>query len=732
MKRLALITILLSLSISCGGESPEERFTNKLAEARAYKEKDELESAQISYKAALQAKPDSSAANFELAEILLEQAKFPQAVSHLNSAINYDPANKEARIKLAGLLIAAKENEQAEGHVQKLLKSDPEDFDVKFLNANLLRARRKFDKSKEILDALKSERPDEASVYAMLGAIALEQSDIDQAEAEFSAALKKNPENPVVRLALSDIYTVQRRNEEAKELLSGLVEDTPENAGLRSYYSDFLLSKGQTSEALKNFELALEQDPAQHTARERLFEMYLNRNEIDKARTIALEVKEKLPQDPISEYFEGRVFELEGKGEEALEKYISVIRQRPQFSPPFGRAGLIEVELGQTRQGIEHLTQAIALNPGNVPALIGLAQVQFKEGKIGAAKENVITVLRKYPNQLGATIQLGDILLVEGNLKDAREIYQRLVEAYPDTPTGYYKLAILEEKAGNNKKSLENYKKVLEFDRNILIPARRYSSLIAKGQGIDAAISAVEAVRNESKKNKADYEVMLALLEIRKGKGSDESIVKARALLESALEKDPDTPGVYFALGQLDRIGGNLEDAVKNYNALLETRPGHIPTLMLLAQSYEQLEQFENAAATYDKVLEQNSRFGPAANNLAWLLAEKVEPNLDRALELAKIASEEMPKTASVVDTLGWVYTKRGQARIGLSKLEDAIDLHREETGGKDNAEILYHAAFAAKEAGNVKKQKEYYETALKLAAGNKRILNLLKKLEGA
>jgi tetratricopeptide (TPR) repeat protein len=48
-----------------------------------------------------------------------------------------------------------------------------------------------------------------------------------------------------------------------------------------------------------------------------------------------------------------------------------------------------------------------------------------------------------------------------------------------------------------------------------------------------------------------------------------------------------------------------------------------------------------------------------AANNLAWILAESGS-NLDEALALARIAKDKLPNNTDVLDTMGWVYYKKG------------------------------------------------------------------------
>ena len=62
-----------------------------------------------------------------------------------------------------------------------------------------------------------------------------------------------------------------------------------------------------------------------------------------------------------------------------------------------------------------------------------------------------------------------------------------------------------------------------------------------------------------------------------------------------------------------------------------------------------------------------------AKNNLAYLLTES-GGDLDRALELAQQAKEQMPDDGSAADTLGWVLLKRGVPSAAIGYLQEAVE----------------------------------------------------------
>jgi tetratricopeptide (TPR) repeat protein len=90
-----------------------------------------------------------------------------------------------------------------------------------------------------------------------------------------------------------------------------------------------------------------------------------------------------------------------------------------------------------------------------------------------------------------------------------------------------------------------------------------------------------------------------------------------------------------------------------------------------LAVIYEENNRRPEAIDAYEKSISLNGDLALAKNNLAYLLAE-TGGDLDRALELAQQAKEQLPDDASAADTLGWVLLKRGVPSAAIGYLQEA------------------------------------------------------------
>jgi Flp pilus assembly protein TadD len=147
----------------------------------------------------------------------------------------------------------------------------------------------------------------------------------------------------------------------------------------------------------------------------------------------------------------------------------------------------------------------------------------------------------------------------------------------------------------------------------------------------------------------------------------------AHQTLRRAIEETPSLLPAYAMLGQLYLRHGKLEEARREFDALAERQSKPIGALtmsgvILRAQGNTALarDRFERAVAI-------DARAAVAANNLAWIYAEAGE-NLEQAVHLAVAASQVLPDTAEVLDTLGWVYYKNEQHALAVSPLRRAVE----------------------------------------------------------
>lgn len=136
----------------------------------------------------------------------------------------------------------------------------------------------------------------------------------------------------------------------------------------------------------------------------------------------------------------------------------------------------------------------------------------------------------------------------------------------------------------------------------------------------------------------------------------------------------------------------------------LEKHPDHMTARLVLGESYTRADQLQMARKTYEQVLKIQPTNVGALNNLANVLRRLGDP---MALNYAEKAYALAPASPIVLDTLGWLLVRKGDAKKALPLLRDAS--LRE----SQNAEIRYHLAVVLERLGRVSEAKRELRQAL-------------------
>jgi Flp pilus assembly protein TadD len=169
---------------------------------------------------------------------------------------------------------------------------------------------------------------------------------------------------------------------------------------------------------------------------------------------------------------------------------------------------------------------------------------------------------------------------------------------------------------------------------------------------------------------------------------SANDLAGAQDALTHAVALSPSDLGMKLLLAQVQQRRGNVEAAAETIAAAAAEHPRSPEPYSILGALEESRGNLDRAKADYQKALDVNADYAPAANNLAFLLLT-TGGNVDVALTLAETAHRHLPKSPNTADTLGWAYYKKGAYVFAIRLLSEAVE------AAPNNAAYEYHLGMA-------------------------------------
>jgi tetratricopeptide (TPR) repeat protein len=205
---------------------------------------------------------------------------------------------------------------------------------------------------------------------------------------------------------------------------------------------------------------------------------------------------------------------------------------------------------------------------------------------------------------------------------------------------------------------------------------------------------------------------------------NEKNYAQAEQEYRKAIELDSSLFQAYLSLAGTYLRMGKQDHAIKEYEAVLAKDTNSIQAHMMLGIIHGNRGEYNKAQSRYETILKLNPRFVPAANNLAWIIAQQ-GGNLDVALGHAQTAREGKPDDPYVADTLGWVYYKKNAFLLAVNLLKEAVEKMPNEPA------VQYHYGMAQAKNNNPAEAKKALQTALKLNPSFDGAEEAKKTLEG-
>ncbi len=473
--------------------------------------------------------------------------------------------------------------------------------------------------------------------------------------------------------------------------------------GNRYYY--YLLAKlnafeGNQEFALEDLKRTVEVDPQSSFLREELARGNIEANRIEEALGAVREAIRLDPKNQSAHLTLGKLYSARKETALAIEEYQKAIQLNPKDEE--AHVSLAREYLGQDKidRGIEVLQRLKKEVPTSTTGSFLLATV-YSGFKKDAPRAIVLyeQVLYDNPDDVRTLQALGQLYLDQKRLKDAERIYQELNKILPEDLATSLRLGLLSYEKQDYPSAIHFFKKILEknpqSDRT-----QYYLGVTYQAQkDYPAALDSLSQVSEDSPFYK---DAILHRIIIHE---DQHQIEEALVLIQKAVVLRGDVPEFYAVWAALYNSGKKYDQAIEVLNRAIQKYPKDERLLFSLGATYDKKGDSSQGLKTMLSLLALNPKNVGAMNYVGYSYADQ-GIHLEDALKLVSQAVLLKPKDGYILDSLGWVYFKKGETHRALGFLLKAIELVPNEPI------VLEHLGDVYLKLGNPQKALGYYERA--------------------
>ena len=352
----------------------------------------------------------------------------------------------------------------------------------------------------------------------------------------------------------------------------------------------------------------------------------------------------------------GYIAYQQGRFDEAIRLYLEVVqRGTAGVAEAYHNLGRIYAERGEIEKAIVAQQQAIAENP----------------------------------DFANAHYHLGVLYSRERDWQAAIGTYQKTVALAPTLPNVYYQLARCYQQTGDTpeaEKAMQRFRALKSEDAEIQRHIEavfvadadekaeiliKLANIYVKHERYEEATREFERVHKYSTSDAHAAEVSAGLAKIALDQGD---ATQGIAYYERAIQLGLETAEIYHDLGIAYMQNRDGENALKRFHRALEIDPNLPESLIMLGTLYAADNKFEASETHYQQAIALAPEAAMAYHGLAYLYG-KHGRNLEKAIELARHATELSPDSAAYHNTLSWLCYKVGKYEEAVIAILKAIEL---------------------------------------------------------
>ena len=470
-------------------------------------------------------------------------------------------------------------------------------------------------------------------------------------------------------------------------------------------YFQFLMSleaekKFQFEKAAMHYKEIVKYDPETEKFFEKWVHLLLRTGQLDKAVKAGQEALTRFPKNKVIHMDMADILASQGKADSAIYHYERVSQINPKSSRAIFLKGTVLEEQGKWDQAKNMYLQSVKIEHNNPLGQFYLGRALLQNNKLVEAEKRFQMAVILKPNLLQARKHLAWVYERLEKTEEALKEYNFLIKLKKNNPFIKERIEKLQNTSSlAYKNTLSNNKGIptelskqpnvhmriaaIYFEETLYLRALdEFQLVLAADDHKDPHVLMARIYENQGRLDKAIEE--FAILRKLEPKSMDILRYSARLyqlakktdltieLLQKATAMEPENDEIFHSLALAYMSKNENKKAVESMKKAVSLNPKKDTYYFELGALMEKSGDFKGAIANMRQAIQINPLHSNAHNFLGYIYALEGR-DLDRALEHLTKALTIQPRNGYFLDSLGWIYFKKGDSEKALTQIQKAL-----------------------------------------------------------
>ena len=424
--------------------APTPRLWELLGDS--YNQIHDLPNAEMAYRKASESQPDDIHHLKVLAQTLLIEEKFPEALEQYQRLTQMDGDDPDNYLRLAEIYRRTKQLDKAEQNIRLAKAGAPNNLEVTYTEASIYEEEGRFDEAIRVLSeavtAVKSEsefapsrRRTLAILYQQLGQLYRENSNYTAAVNTFEEMIRLGPEEDRrARVMIMDTYRDARDMPKALETARKAADTYPKERSILIAQALLYGENAQADQAVSRLRAMLDGSPSDFEIQLDIAQVYEeSKRWADAEQSIheAEKIQANASGTELTGFLLGAIFERQKKFDQAEEQFRKVLETNPKSASTLNYYGYMLADRGvRLDEAVDLIKRALIEEPSNAAYQDSLGWAYFKQDKLPEAEGLLRQAAMRESHDPTILSHLGDLYAKMGKDDLAEAQWQKSIDEW--------------------------------------------------------------------------------------------------------------------------------------------------------------------------------------------------------------------------------------------------------------------------------------------------------------